>query len=141
MFMHAILSYNSDPTFSSLAIKLDMQYSEMLVPVSSTTHNVHICHCQQLTPEDPPILQAIGLCHHLNGSLNSALEAYTEALGLDPVFLEALVGRGDVYMDKCTDGDRERARADYCKVRGSTYTCMLHSHHHYYNLSVCRRGA
>lgn len=70
----------------------------------------------QLTPGDPAILQAIAQCYHLNGDLDSAAETYTEALSLQPSFLEALVGRGDVYMDKCSDSDRQKAREDYCKV-------------------------
>ena len=50
--------------------------------------------------------------------LTSAIQSYTRALSLDPEFLEALVARGDVYMDM-TDRDdgREKARADYNKVR------------------------
>lgn len=79
----------------------------------------------QLTSDDPAILQAIGHCHHLNCDLDSAIEAYTEALSLNPAFLEALVGRGDVYMDKCSDSDRQRARDDYCKVWTSRILTFL----------------
>ena len=70
----------------------------------------------QLTPNDPTILQATGLCHHRLGSLDSALVAYTTALDMDSEFQAALVGRGNVHMDKCTEDHREKARADYCKV-------------------------
>ena len=33
------------------------------------------------------------------GVLNSAIEAYSVAICLDPSFLEAIVGRGNAFMD------------------------------------------
>ena len=77
----------------------------------------------QLTPKDPSLPQALGLCHHRSGDLSSALEAYSSALSLDPVFTEALLGRGDVYMDRGTSEAREKARRDYCQVCGLLCGC------------------
>lgn len=44
------------------------------------------------------------------GALDSAIEAYSEALCLDPGFLEGYVGRGNVYMDYLTDEGNTRSR-------------------------------
>ena len=37
------------------------------------------------------------------GSLDSAIEAYSQAIAQDPTFLEAYVGRGNVYLDFLTE--------------------------------------
>ena len=70
----------------------------------------------QLTPEDPSLPHALALCHHRAGNLPASLAAYTSALGLDPVFIEAMLGRGDVCMDSGTEEGRDNARHDYSKV-------------------------
>ncbi len=44
------------------------------------------------------------------GLLQSAVEAYSEALHFDPSFLEAYVGRGNVYMDYLTQEGNEMSK-------------------------------
>ena len=41
------------------------------------------------------------------------MECYTGALALNPFFVEAVVGRGNVYMDFVDEENREKARRDY----------------------------
>ena len=54
------------------------------------------------------------------GQLDSSIAAYTEALSLDPAFLDALVGRGNAYMDYLTE---EKARCVLC-VRVCVCVCV-----------------
>lgn len=61
----------------------------------------------------PAIFQAIGYCYHRLGSLDSAIEAYTEAISLDPTFFGAYIGRGNAYMDYCSEEGNEKSRLDY----------------------------
>lgn len=69
----------------------------------------------QLCPEDKQIHHTLGLCYHksvaalflsllLNfvrrlDQLEDAVNSFTRALELDPFFLEALICRGNVFMD------------------------------------------
>ena len=48
------------------------------------------------------------------GQLDSSIAAYTEALTLDPAFLDALVGRDNAYMDYLTEGGNEKERCVVC---------------------------
>ena len=59
--------------------------------------NYYHKHMQQLTPDTPHMfLRRLG-------SLNSAIEAYSAAINLDQAFVEAIVGRGNVFMDYLTE--------------------------------------
>ena len=48
------------------------------------------------------------------GQLDSSIAAYTEALTLDPAFLDALVRRCSAYMDYLTEDGNEKDRCVVC---------------------------
>ena len=63
--------------------------------------------------KDDPIVDVYclkGLMAISNGQFDKAVAAYTEAIGRDPKYSFAYLGRGDAYMAK---GDVDRARLDY----------------------------
>lgn len=50
------------------------------------------------------------------GSLNSSIEAYSVAICLDPTFLEAIVGRGNAYMDYLKEETNVLSRSECMRV-------------------------
>ena len=50
------------------------------------------------------------------GSLDSAIEAYSQAVTQDPMFLEAYVGRGNVYMDFLTEEGFSKSKYVYIQL-------------------------
>ncbi len=56
---------------------------------------------------------AIGYQHTLNKEHDSAIEAYTNAIALDPNFVQAYNNRGSAYINK---GQYDRAIEDYSKA-------------------------
>ena len=62
---------------------------------------------------DDPVVDALCLKAMValsNGQSDKAIAAYTEAIGRDPKYSYAFVGRGDAYLLK---GDLDRALLDY----------------------------
>ncbi|XP_064400384.1 uncharacterized protein LOC135346636 isoform X3 [Halichondria panicea] len=66
--------------------------------------------------DDSSIFQAIGYCYHRLGSLDCAVDAYTEAINIDPTFLGAYIGRGNTYMDYLTVKGNSKSRMDYLRT-------------------------
>lgn len=64
-------------------------------------------------PRDHRLLHSLAFCYHRLEKLDEALECYTAALTLNPFFVEAVVGRGNVFMDFVDEENREKARRDY----------------------------
>ncbi len=63
--------------------------------------------------KDDPVVDAYCLKAFVemsNGKLDKAIEAYTQAIGRDPKYSFAYLGRGDAYLAK---GDLDRALLDY----------------------------
>lgn len=44
------------------------------------------------------------------GAIDSAIDAYTKAISLDPSFLGAYVGRGNAYMDYLTEEGNSKSK-------------------------------
>jgi tetratricopeptide (TPR) repeat protein len=62
---------------------------------------------------DDPVVDALCLKAMValsNGQSDKAIDAYTEAIGRDPKYSYAFLGRGDAYLLK---GDLDRALLDY----------------------------
>ncbi|MGH0182233.1 UNVERIFIED_CONTAM: hypothetical protein FKN15_009259 [Acipenser sinensis] len=66
-----------------------------------------------INPEDPAIFNALGICHHRLGQLAIAIDAFNQAIKLKPFFLDAYVGRGNVYMDYGHEAANKQAQRDF----------------------------
>jgi tetratricopeptide (TPR) repeat protein len=85
-------------------------------PVAYVMHDglpAHETLSQDDEDKDDPVVDAYCLKAFVemsNGKLDKAIEAYTQAIGRDPKYSFAYLGRGDVYLAK---GDLDRALLDY----------------------------
>ncbi len=52
----------------------------------------------------------LGLCYHKQKQYQKAITAYTEAIQTNKFFLDAYIGRGNVYMDLGSDYGFEMAK-------------------------------
>lgn len=90
------------------------------LPVTFVMHKGLPAHLSLLeednddAPEtDDPVVDALclkALAALGNGNTDKAIAAYTEAIGRDPKYSYAYIGRGDAYLIK---GDLDRALLDY----------------------------
>lgn len=70
----------------------------------------------KLSPTDPTLYQAIGLCYHNLKELDLSVEAYTKAVRLNPFFWEAFIGRGNAHLEHLTEEGMRLSMRDYLKV-------------------------
>ncbi|XP_066550487.1 uncharacterized protein ttc6 [Amia ocellicauda] len=75
------------------------------------------------SPEDASNFHAVGVLHHRLGHLEEATAAFTQALRLRPFFLEAYVGRGNVYMDYGHQDATKQAQRDFLTALHLNPTC------------------
>jgi tetratricopeptide (TPR) repeat protein len=71
------------------------------------------CDADEPVENDDPIVDALILKAAMfvgNDQYDKAIAAYTEAIGRDPKYAFAYIGRGDAYLLK---GDLDRALLDY----------------------------
>jgi tetratricopeptide (TPR) repeat protein len=102
----------------SRVVGLAMLIFLIYLPVSYVMHNV--LPEQELPAQgdeeeqrDDPIVDIYclkGLAAMGNGQFDEAIAAYTKAIGRDPKYSYAYLGRGDAYLAK---GDLDRALPDY----------------------------
>ncbi|ELT94016.1 hypothetical protein CAPTEDRAFT_222812 [Capitella teleta] len=90
----------------------------------------------QLCPEDKQIHHTLGLCYHKLDQLEDAVNSFTRALELDPFFLEALICRGNVFMDFGHTFGLTFARHDYERVLRVDPVCLPARVNLAYNLQV-----
>ncbi|XP_030643573.1 uncharacterized protein ttc6 [Chanos chanos] len=64
-------------------------------------------------PEDSSIYHTLGVYHHRLGQLEEAVKAYSQAIRLNPFFLDAYVGRGNVFMDYGHAQATKQAQRDF----------------------------
>ncbi|XP_070553805.1 uncharacterized protein [Ptychodera flava] len=64
-------------------------------------------------PKDPKIRHTLGLCFHKLNRLEEAVQTFTGALLVDRYFLDALIGRGNAFMDYGHEIANTAARHDY----------------------------
>ena len=67
---------------------------------------------------------SIALCRHNLGDLPGALAGLTEILVSDPLFVDALISRGNVYIDYRLPAYVLLARRDYCRVLRLNPVCI-----------------
>ncbi|NXU57563.1 TTC6 protein, partial [Turnix velox] len=69
-----------------------------------------------LSPEDSQIFQAMGICYHRIHEFEEAVRSFDQALKLDPVSVDAYVGRGNSYMEKGHETDYKHAQKDFLRA-------------------------
>jgi tetratricopeptide (TPR) repeat protein len=67
-------------------------------------------------PEDCHIYHMIGICLHRLKSYEEATDRFTRAFDLNKDFLEALISRGNVYVDYGSEAGFNKAQRDYQHV-------------------------
>ncbi|XP_073668573.1 uncharacterized protein ttc6 [Paramisgurnus dabryanus] len=64
-------------------------------------------------PDDAIIHHTLGVINHRLGWLKKAVDAYSNAIRLDPFLQDAYVGRGNVFMDYGHSDGRKQAQRDF----------------------------
>nr|XP_055028766.1 uncharacterized protein ttc6 isoform X2 [Misgurnus anguillicaudatus] len=64
-------------------------------------------------PDDAIIHHTLGVINHRLGRLKKAVDAYSNAIRLDPFLQDAYVGRGNVFMDYGHIDGRKQAQRDF----------------------------
>ncbi|RDD46126.1 Tetratricopeptide repeat protein 6 [Trichoplax sp. H2] len=72
--------------------------------------------CFKENPKDVKIIHTIGRCYHHLQYYEDAIYAFNAALAIDPFFLDAYLGRGNVMMDYVTLNHNAISRRDYGKA-------------------------
>ncbi|KAL1257548.1 hypothetical protein QQF64_010792, partial [Cirrhinus molitorella] len=90
----------------------------------------------QKQPEDVIIHHALGVIHHRLGQLQEAVDAYSQALRLDPFLQDSHVGRGNVFMDYGHSHARKQAQRDFLSALHLNPLCSSARISLAYNLQV-----
>ncbi|XP_078000685.1 tetratricopeptide repeat protein 6-like, partial [Glandiceps talaboti] len=90
----------------------------------------------KVEPTDPKIRHTLGLCFHKLNRLEEAVKTYTGALQVDKYFLDALIGRGNAFMDYGHDIANTAARHDYETAMHLDPLCLPARVNLGYNLQV-----
>ncbi|XP_040528610.1 tetratricopeptide repeat protein 6 isoform X1 [Gallus gallus] len=69
-----------------------------------------------LSPGDSQIFQAIGTCHYRLNEFEEAVRSFNQALRLEPISVEAYIGRGNSYMKHGQEAGLEQAQKDFLKA-------------------------
>uniref|UniRef100_A0A8C4SYJ6 Tetratricopeptide repeat domain 6 n=1 Tax=Erpetoichthys calabaricus TaxID=27687 RepID=A0A8C4SYJ6_ERPCA len=86
---------------------------------------------------DANIFHAVGVCHHRIGALEDAVKAFCQAVRRDRFFLDAYVGRGNVYMDFGHQEATKAAQKDFLQALHLNPLCSKARINLGYNLQVC----
>ncbi|XP_077095050.1 uncharacterized protein ttc6 isoform X1 [Siphateles boraxobius] len=87
-------------------------------------------------PEDVIIHQTLGVIHHRLGQLQEAVNAYSEAIRLDPFLQDSHVGRGKVFMDYGHNHARKKVQRDFLSALHLNPLCLSARICLAYNLQV-----
>ncbi|XP_026142291.1 uncharacterized protein ttc6 isoform X3 [Carassius auratus] len=90
----------------------------------------------QKQPEDVIMLHTLGVIHHRLGQLQEAVDAYSQALRLDPFLQDSHVGRGNVFMDYGHNHARKQAQRDFLSALHLNPLCSSARISLAYNLQV-----
>ncbi|KAJ8391421.1 hypothetical protein AAFF_G00090510 [Aldrovandia affinis] len=85
---------------------------------------------------DSTIYHALGVIHHRLGQLQQATEAYTQAIQLNPFYLDAYVGRGNALMDYGHAQANKQAQRDFLSALHLNPLCSSARISLGYNLQV-----
>ncbi|XP_049681960.1 tetratricopeptide repeat protein 6 [Accipiter gentilis] len=69
-----------------------------------------------LSPYDSQVFQAIGICYHRLNEFEEAVRSFDQALKLDPVSVDAYVGRGNLYMENGHEAGCKQAQKDFLRA-------------------------
>ncbi|XP_064316395.1 tetratricopeptide repeat protein 6 isoform X2 [Phalacrocorax carbo] len=69
-----------------------------------------------LSPDDSQIFQAIGICYHRLHEFEEAVRSFDQVLKLDPVSVDAYVGRGNSYMESRHEAGCKQAQKDFLRA-------------------------
>ncbi|OXB66807.1 hypothetical protein ASZ78_003509 [Callipepla squamata] len=69
-----------------------------------------------LSPGESQIFQAIGTCHYRLNEFEEAVRSFDQVLRLEPVSVEAYIGRGNSYMKNGPEAGLEQAQKDFLKA-------------------------
>ncbi|KAF1612525.1 UNVERIFIED_CONTAM: Tetratricopeptide repeat protein 6, partial [Eudyptes pachyrhynchus] len=69
-----------------------------------------------LSPDDSQIFQAIGICYHRLHEFEEAVRSFDQVLKLDPVSVDAYVGRGNSYMENGHEAGCKQAQKDFLRA-------------------------
>ncbi|NXG30819.1 TTC6 protein, partial [Dromaius novaehollandiae] len=75
-------------------------------------------------PFDSQIFQAIGICYHRLNEFEEAVRSFNQVLKLDPMSVDAYVGRGNSYMENGHEADRKQAQKDFLKALHLNPKCV-----------------
>uniref|UniRef100_A0A669PR57 Tetratricopeptide repeat domain 6 n=1 Tax=Phasianus colchicus TaxID=9054 RepID=A0A669PR57_PHACC len=93
-----------------------------------------------LSPGDSQIFQAIGTCHYRLNEFEDAVRSFNRVLRLEPISVEAYIGRGNSYMKKGHEADLEQAQKDFLKAIHLNPMCMKARICLGYNLQVTHQN-
>ncbi|TRY92192.1 hypothetical protein DNTS_008470 [Danionella cerebrum] len=89
-------------------------------------------------PANPGIHHSQGVLHHRLSLLQEAVDSYSEALKLDPLLQDCLVGRGNVFMDYGHNQGKKQAQRDFLSALHLNPLCMSARINLAYNLQCLR---
>ncbi|KFO12800.1 Tetratricopeptide repeat protein 6, partial [Balearica regulorum gibbericeps] len=69
-----------------------------------------------LSPDDSQIFHAIGICYHRLHEFKEAVRSFDQVLKLDPVSVDAYVGRGNSYMENGHEAGCKQAQKDFLRA-------------------------
>ncbi|XP_063187863.1 tetratricopeptide repeat protein 6 [Chroicocephalus ridibundus] len=69
-----------------------------------------------LSPGDSQIFQAIGICYHRLHEFEEAVRSFDQVLKLDPVSVDAYIGRGNSYMENGHEAGCKQAQKDFLRA-------------------------
>ncbi|NXK19998.1 TTC6 protein, partial [Arenaria interpres] len=77
-----------------------------------------------LSPDDSQVFQAIGICCHRLHECEEAVRSFDQVLKLDPVSVDAYIGRGNLYMENGHETGYKQAQKDFLRAIHLNPTCI-----------------
>ncbi|PKU46137.1 tetratricopeptide repeat protein 6 [Limosa lapponica baueri] len=77
-----------------------------------------------LSPDDSQVFQAIGICCHRLHEFEEAVRSFDQVLKLDPISVDAYVGRGNSYMENGHETGYKQAQKDFLRAIHLNPTCI-----------------
>ncbi|XP_072135606.1 uncharacterized protein ttc6 [Mobula birostris] len=87
-------------------------------------------------PKNPFIHHAVAICYHKLHYLEEAVNYFNQAVNLDPFFVDAYYGRGNVYMDSGHPAGIKQAQKDFVRALHLNPKCVKARLNLGYNLQV-----
>ncbi|XP_064920077.1 tetratricopeptide repeat protein 6 isoform X2 [Columba livia] len=92
-----------------------------------------------LSPDDSQIFQALGICYYRIHEFEDAVRSFDQALKLDPVSVDAYIGRGNSYMENGDEDGCKQAQKDFLRAIHLNPKCIKARVCLAYNLQVLRK--